>query len=152
MYAKYQEIFEQPLCQFSFQNTSMPTETETPETQSGFDSFMTSIMGQKNTLAMAVNLAKTRRKLQVPPKPHTAINMDLIFERDHSPVKIKFLNFTPRNLWERTQNTYKERAFKDGQTSVTLGRVTLLTDVFKNVRNEFRKSKCYDHSMKYYNI
>lgn len=152
LYEKYFETFGEITCCYTL---AKEEEIEDTDEMTGFDRFLLSAIEQKSSLAMAVNLMKTRRKLHVTPTEKQ--NLDSVFDYEgagDSRIKIKFRSFQGARLREKALSIYEDRkrTFGEKQNCVLLGRTTLLASVFKNVQYEFKMSKCYDHSMRSYNL
>lgn len=150
---KYHDLFGDTVHLFSVPKQEMIEQVEMEEKPLEFDQFLLSVIEQKNSVAMAVNLMKTRRKIPVPSIPSAATTFECE-DVDDPPIKFKFCNFVGANLRERVTAEYEERKrnFGDKQSSVIVGSTTLLASVFKDTRCELKKAKCCDHTLNCYNL
>lgn len=154
---KYSEAFGVTTCLYSVPKVEEIVDVELVEKPTGFDSFILSVIEQKNSLTMAVNLMKTRRKLQIPNNIKMETDLNSVFDYDQensAKIVIKGSNFKEVNSRQNATNIYEERkrAFGDKKDYVIVGRTTLLASVFKNVQYDFKKPKCNEHGLKNINL
>lgn len=156
MYQKYFSTFEEIICLYSLPKQVILNEN-TEETPTGFDRFILSLIDQKTSVSLSVNLIKTRRKLPIANVATTKMDINSIFECDNvEERRIKFVgsSVSNLNLREKTKKIYKDRksTFSERKSILLIGRTTLLSSVFKNVQYECKKTECYDHSLRNYNF
>lgn len=149
---KYLETFGVTTCLYRIPKEEEMEDVEMVEKPTGFDCFILSVIEQKNSLTMAVNLMKTRRKLQIPNYPRTETDLNSVFDCNHesnAKIIIKGNNLKEANSRKNVTKIYEERkrAFGDKKDYVIVGRTTLLASVFKNVQYDFKKPKCNEHSL-----
>lgn len=150
LYQKYFETFPNTMQMFA-----LPPQTEDVEVgekATSCDAFILSMLEQKCSITMAVNLLKARRKLPIFEGSAKKMDVNSVFECGKGQPRIKIVGKSLKsvNLREKSRRIYEERrsGFGNRKNCVLVGRTTLLASVFKNVQFGCKKSRCCDHSLR----